>query len=156
MNVFDSYTKEVIIALNKAEVKYIVVGGYAVNFHGYHRGTGDIDLWIEPTNENKNKITNALKLLNIDEEIINLIKSFDFTKPIVFSDGEVPFKIDFMTYVSHVNFNEAWSQKVETEIDTISISFINLNHLVVSKFNTGRLKDKADIEELQKIQKYRK
>lgn len=90
MNVFDSYTKEVIIALNKAEVKYIVVGGYAVNFHGYHRGTGDIDLWIEPTNENKNKITNALKLLNIDEEIINLIKSFDFTKPIVFSDGEVP------------------------------------------------------------------
>lgn len=61
-----------------------------------------------------------------------------------------------MTYVSHVNFNEAWSQKVETEIDTISISFINLNHLVVSKFNTGRLKDQADIEELQKIQKYRK
>lgn len=155
MNVFDSYTKEVILALNESKVNYIVVGGYAVNFHGYHRGTGDIDLWIEPTNENKNRIINALKLLNIDNDVTNLIETFDFTKPIVFSDGEVPFKIDFMTFVSHVNFEEAWLEKIDTEIDAIPISFINLNHLVVSKFNTGRLKDKADIEELQKIQKYK-
>lgn len=155
MNIFDNYTKDVIIALNKAEVKYLVVGGYAVNFHGYHRGTGDIDLWIEPTNENKINIINALKILNIDDEMTNQILSFDFTKPIVFSDGEVPFKIDFMTYVSHVEFKEAWKQKINTQIDGISVSFINLNHLIISKFNTGRLKDKADIEELQKIQKYK-
>lgn len=155
MNIFDSYTREVIIALKKEEVKFLVVGGYAVNFHGYHRGTGDIDLWIEPTNANKIKILNALKLLNIEAEIIELINTFDFSKPIVFSDGEIPFKIDFMTYVSHVDFKEAWLQKIDSEIDSIPIAFINLNHLVVSKFNTGRLKDQLDIEELQKIQKYK-
>lgn len=47
MNIFDEYTRDVVIALNKSNVKYLVVGGYAVNFHGYHRTTGDIDLWIE-------------------------------------------------------------------------------------------------------------
>jgi len=156
MNIFDNYTKDVIIALNNSNVKYLVVGGYAVNFHGYQRGTGDIDLWIEPSNENKAKILEALKLLNIENDVIEFIDTFDFNKHVVFSDGEVPFKIDFMTYVSHVNFDDAWHQKIDTIIDGISISFINLNQLVISKFNTGRLKDKLDIEELQKIQKYKK
>lgn len=156
MNIFDEYTRDVVIALNKSNVKYLVVGGYAVNFHGYHRTTGDIDLWIEPTDENKTKILNALTLLEIDKDMIQLIATLDFSKPVVFSDGKIPFKIDFMTHVSHVSFNDAQIKKIDALIDEIPISFIHLNELFLSKFNTGRPKDKIDIEELQRIQKYKK
>ena len=61
-----------------------------------------------------------------------------------------------MTHVSHVSFNDAWIKKIDALIDEIPISFIHLNELVLSKFNTGRPKDKIDIEELQRIQKYKK
>ncbi|MFI5171230.1 MAG: hypothetical protein ACHQFW_02510, partial [Chitinophagales bacterium] len=65
------------------------------------------------------------------------------------------FKIDFMTYVSGLSFEQAWKEKIIATLDAMELSFINLNHLVISKFNTGRLSDKNDIEELQKIQQKR-
>ena len=154
MNIFDDYTRELLLHLNKNEVQYIVVGGYAVNYHGYRRTTGDIDLWIKPDNgSNKNRIIDCLRELGVEELTLTELVKLDFSKPVVFVDGEEPFKIDFMTAVSGVNFEEAWAQKVIADIDGIDISFIHLNHLVISKITTGRAKDKNDIEQLQKIRK---
>lgn len=153
MNIFDEYTFNLLNELNKNGVEYLVVGGYAVNFHGYRRTTGDIDLWIKPDNtENKNKILQSFRNLNITEDILTQLNELDFAKPVVFIDGEEPFKIDFITYISGVNFNDAWQQKTIAVLDGISIPFIRLNHLILSKLTTGRPQDKIDIEKLQQIQ----
>lgn len=156
MNIFDSYTHDVLTKCIKHKVQFLVVGGYAVNFYGFRRTTGDIDLWIKPDNENKLQIIQVLNDLGIEKSVINQIEKMDFTKHIVFSDGEEPFKIDFMTYISGVNFDEADSKKNMAEIDALNIPFIHLNHLVISKIGTGRPKDSMDVQELQKIDDIRK
>ena len=153
MNIFDVYTHNLLVELNKNNVEFLVVGGYAVNFHGYRRTTGDIDLWIKPDNStNKKNILKSLQNLNVETKVIAQLNELDFSKPIVFIDGEEPYKIDFMTFISGVDFKDAWKEKTIAILDGISIPFIHLNHLIVSKITTGRLQDKIDIEKLQKIQ----
>lgn len=157
MKIFDSYTYELLNELNINQVDYLVVGGYAVNFYGYRRTTGDIDLWIKPDNgENKTKLLNCLKNLKVSENALNELKKIDFTKPQVFIDGEEPYKIDFITQISGVKFDEAWQQKIFSHLDGLNIPFIHFNHLILSKITTNRIKDKLDVEELQKINKLKK
>ncbi len=153
MNIFDEYTKSLLVVFNKHKVEYLVVGGYAVNFYGYRRTTGDIDLWLRPDNSsNKKKITEAFAELGIAKDTLKQIEKLDFTKPLVFMDGEEPFKIDFMTFISGVGFDEAWNEKRIESIDDVLIPFIHLNHLIVSKMASGREKDKLDVTQLQEIQ----
>lgn len=71
----------------------------------------------------------------------------------VFSMWDEPEKVDFLTRISMIEFEDANQRKIIADIDDIKIPFLHLNDLVLSKFNTGRLKDKADVEELQKIQR---
>jgi predicted nucleotidyltransferase len=157
MNIFDEYTHTLLTALNKHKVEYIVIGGYAVNYHGYRRTTGDIDLWIKPDNGlNKDKLLTSFKELGVGDLSLEKLNKKDFTKPFVFIDGKEPFKIDFLTHISGVKFDEAWKQKQTTEIDGIEMHFLHLNHLILSKITTGRAQDKIDIEQLQKIQKLKK
>lgn len=156
MNIFDDYTHDVLEQCIKNDVQFLIVGGYAVNFHGYERTTGDIDLWIKPDNENKIKILNALNGLGIEEKVLLQLRKMDFTKHLVFSDGIAPFKIDFMTYISGVSFDDAFPQKIITEIDELKVPFINLKHLIISKIGTGRPKDSIDIDQLQKISQIKK
>ena len=78
MNVFDSYTYEVLLSCIKSEVDFLIVGGYAVNFHGFRRTTGDIDLWIKPDNNNKLKVIKALELIGIESNAIKEVLKFDF------------------------------------------------------------------------------
>ena len=157
MNIFDTYTHDLLHQLNLNEVPYIVVGGYAVNYHGYRRTTGDIDIWIKPSNENsKTQLLIALKNLGITEDKLQKLSEIDFTLPTVFVDGKEPYKIDFMTRISGVNFDDAWDKKIIAELDGLKIPFIHLHHLILSKISNNRTKDKLDVEELQKIQELRK
>jgi len=151
VNIFDEYTRSVLKVFNECSVDYLLVGGYAVNFHGYRRMTGDLNLWIKPDNGNRAKIIKAFSILNIESEVLLELSKMDFTKHLAFMDGEEPFRIDFMTYISGVNFDEAQKDSIQTEIDEISIKVIHLNHLLISKMTSDRLKDKLDVEELQKI-----
>ncbi len=154
MNIFDDYTRNLLEQLNNNKVEYLVVGGYAVNFHGYRRTTGDIDIWIRPDNgTNKKNIILSLQNLGVESDKLEQLQQLNFTEPLVFVDGEEPFKIDFMTYVSGVTFDDAWKKKITTQIDGLEILFIHLNDLVISKISTDRLKDKIDIEMLQKIKR---
>lgn len=154
MNIFDSYTHKVLFTLLKHNVQFIVVGGYAVNYHGYKRTTGDIDLLLKPDNgENKSKVISSLRELEIDEETLSALNNLDFEKPQVFMDGEEPFKIDFLTQISGVKFEEAWKLKIEATYDNLNIPFLSYNHLILSKITSTRGKDKIDVEELQKIKK---
>ena len=153
MLIFDSYTHRTLSELNKNKVDYLVVGGYAVNFHGFRRTTGDIDLWIRPENGlNKEKIIQSLKNLGVETEVLLELNNLDFTEPLVFVDGQAPYKIDFMTQIAGITFNEAWEQRINANLDGLQIPFIHLSGLIISKIATERAQDKMDVEELQKIQ----
>jgi predicted nucleotidyltransferase len=153
MNVFDTYTHQLLNQLNLQQVQYLVVGGYAVNYHGYRRTTGDIDLWIKPENKvNKEAILKSFRNLNVDKDSLTRLAALDFTKPIVFIDGEEPFKIDFMTHISGVSFEEAWQKKLIAKLEGLEVPFIHLNHLILSKIASGRPQDKIDVDKLQQIQ----
>ena len=157
MNIFDSYTHSVLEELIKQKVQFIVIGGYAVNFHGFRRPTGDIDLWLKPENgENKTRLIQALRNLGITEPVLQQLSELDFEKAQVFRDGEEPFRVDFLTKVSGVKFDEAWQEKQSIEIDGLNINFLHIKHLIATKITTGRNQDKIDVDELQKIQKHKK
>jgi len=138
------------------QVKFLLIGGYAVNFHGYNRTTGDMDIWLAPTNENKKHLINALQAEDFDEEQLEQLGEMDFSQPVVFYTGQAPLRIDFLTTIKRLTFEEAYEQKVFLTIDDYDIPVINLQHLVLSKINNNRTQDKADIEALQKIMQQRK
>lgn len=153
MNILFSEHRDVLKVLDSFHVEYLLIGGYAVITHGYGRTTGDMDLWLKPDNQNRDKLCLALKKLELDTKSIVTMSQSDFTKPLVFSMGEAPQKIDFITHVNLVEFNKAYQNHIKTEIDGLILRVVNLDDLVLMKMNTGRIKDAADIEELQRIQK---
>lgn len=151
MNLFIEIQQDVIKKLLGARVDFIIIGGYSVIFHGYHRTTGDVDIWLRPGNDNKQKLLSALRELGCDEDEIRQVAETDFTRHAAFSMGEKPEKIDFLTRISQVEYDEADKRKIIAMIDGLPIPFLHLDDLVLSKINTGRPQDKADIDILQKI-----
>ena len=151
MNIFVESHQNFLKSLLNHKVNFLLVGGYAVIFHGYKRTTGDMDLWIEPNNENKERLLIALKEFDFNIEDIEHISQLDFTKHLAFHFWEEPERVDCITYVSNVNFEEAFASKVLADIEGIKIPIIQYQHLIQSKISSERLKDRADVEELQKI-----
>lgn len=134
-----------------AGVQFMLIGGYAVNYHGYNRTTGDMDVWLKPDNANKLNLITALKQNGIEEKSLKELEEIDFNEVVVFSIWDNPYKTDFLTKISGVSYEQADAEKILADIEGVTIPFINLNHLVLSKFGTGRLQDKTDIEKLQII-----
>jgi len=139
--------REFIELLNSNNVKYLVVGGYAVAFHGYPRYTKDMDIWIW-INEN-----NAKKLIKTLEEFgfSSLgLKKEDFLKPeYVIQLGYPPNRIDILTKISGLEFEKCYKSRIKTNMDGITIDFINLENLKKNKKAIGRFKDLADLENLE-------
>ncbi len=153
MNLFIDRHQNLLKTLLKHEVDFIIIGGYSVIFHGYKRTTGDVDIWLKPSNENKIKVINALKTFEIEEDDLAHIMAMDFEKFRVFHIWEPPERVDFLTKISLVEYEDADKIKIISEVDDLKIPFLHLKHLVLSKIALNRPKDKADIDELQKIQK---
>jgi hypothetical protein len=152
MNLFIELHQHLIKKLLENRVDFIIIGGYSVIFYGYERTTGDIDIWLKPSNDNKIKLLPVLKYFGIEDQDLEKIAQLDFSRHLSFSIGEAPERIDFLTRINLVEYDEADKMKVEATIEELQIPFLHLNHLVLSKMNTGRLKDQADIEKLQQIQ----
>lgn len=153
MNIFIENHQQLLKALLDNKVDFMVIGGYSVIFHGYSRTTGDMDIWLKPDNENKTKLKKALLQFGIEEHMLEKLNEVDFTNTVAFHIDDEPERIDFLTKVNLVSFEEADKEKVVTDIEGLAIPFIQLKHLILSKMNTGRMKDLADIEELQRINK---
>jgi predicted nucleotidyltransferase len=156
MNIFFEEHIKLIADMLAEDVQFILVGGYAVNYHGYNRTTGDMDIWLKPDNENKIKVIAALKKNDIDPEDLRQIHTLDFTHTLVFSAWDNPYKVDFLTHISGVTYEKADAEKIVAEIEGLSIPIIHLDHLVLSKITTGRIQDMNDIEKLQQVQRKRK
>ena len=137
--------------LNKHQVEYMIVGGYALAFHGKPRYTGDIDIWIGIYN------TNATKLLRVisDFGLASLgLEKEDFLKEgYITQIGRPPLRIDIMNSIDGVTFNEAFVRKEVVEIDGIKMLYIGLSDFIKNKQASGRKKDLSDISEITKRKK---
>jgi predicted nucleotidyltransferase len=153
MDIKDPLFSEVIERLLEHQVTFLLIGGYAVNFYGYGRYTGDIDFWLEPTNENKGNFIKALKTLSNNTTLIEFANQLDFTKKQSIQIGMEPHRIDFLTYVNLVEFEEAWAKRKQIPLKNKMLPIVHYEHLILMKFNTGRPKDMFDIEELQRRNK---
>ncbi|RLA40576.1 MAG: hypothetical protein DRR42_25710 [Gammaproteobacteria bacterium] len=139
--------KEFIELLNKNDVKYLVVGGYALAFHGHPRFTKDIDFWVWVDKKNAEKIMKTLR----DFGFSSLdIKEEDFLKPdYVVQLGQPPARIDLLTSVTGLEFEECYASRVHVELQDIEIDFIDLENFKKNKKAVGRHQDLADLENLE-------
>lgn len=138
-------------AAQKHCVEYILVGGFSVVYHGYVRGTKDMDIWLRPTNENRDKLVKVFQELEYTEGVEELMMS-DFKQKIRFTAGAQPFEIDMMTHIASVEFDEAIRDAAHLNFENIDIPVLEFHHLKVNKLAAMRPKDLNDIRELEKIQ----
>ena len=138
--------REFIESLNALEVRYIVVGAFAVAYHGYPRFTGDIDLFIERSPENAKRIVNAIEQFGFGTLGLS-VKDFLHEDQVV-QLGVAPNRIDLLTVLSGVNFEEAWATREEADFGGLRAPVISKELLKRNKGATGRSIDLADLEHL--------
>ncbi len=156
MNIFFDDHRNLLKLMVKCGVRFLLIGGYAVIYYGYERSTGDMDVWLEISEQNKDSFIAALSDFGITNDGIAYVQAIDFTKPFpTFFFGKTPERIDFISLVQRVTFEEAYPQANHFLLDGASIPIIQYHHLLLTKKFTGRLKDQADVEELERIHKYR-
>lgn len=139
--------KEFIQSLNDNNVRYLVVGGYAVALHGYPRYTKDIDIWIELSSENAAKILKALDQFGFAS--LGLKETDFMVEDQVIQLGYPPNRIDILTTLPGVTFKECYGTRLSVEIDGVIVNFIDRDNLRKTKKATGRLQDLADLEKLE-------
>jgi len=148
-NIFHEDFRDFLNALNEAEVRYILVGGYSVVLHGYSRTTGDMDLWVERTSENYKRIIKAFQIFGMS--LFDMTESNFLSHPIwdVFTFGTPPVAIDIMVKIEGLKFEDVFQKSVYFEDDDLKIRTINRNDLIAAKKIAGRAKDINDLENLE-------
>ncbi|MFC2112674.1 nucleotidyl transferase AbiEii/AbiGii toxin family protein [Bacteroidota bacterium] len=138
--------REFLALLNEHEVKFIIVGGYALAFHGAPRFTGDIDVFVKPDQENAKRILNVLAGFGFNSLDIT-IDDFQ-NRDNVIQLGLPPVRIDLITSISGVTWEEADASKEPGLFGDVSVSYIGKKQFILNKRATGRKKDLADLESL--------
>lgn len=138
--------KDFLRLLNSHNVRYLLVGGYAVGYHGYPRATGDMDIWIEMSESNSKKVASAFRDFGMPNETISESQFLEKNK--VIRVGMPPVRLEVITSASGVAFHKCYSNREVIEIDGIPINFISLQDLKKNKHAAGRHKDMADLEHL--------
>ncbi len=156
MNFLIEKHKSILLALLEAKVNFLLIGGYAVIYHGYVRTTGNMDIWLQPDNKNKERFLAVLEKHLEDKSGIDEVNKLDFTEVVAFHIGSPPEKIDFLTKMAGIKYDEAFEQRAFFQLQNNKIPVLHLNDLIVNKLLSNRLKDQADVEELRKIIQTRK
>ena len=138
--------KEFFQSFNQHEVEYLLVGGYAVGYHGYPRATMDIDVWVASTPENARRVVAALEDFGFSGQV--LVEGLFLESDNVVRMGLPPMRIEIMTSISGVDFKDAYDQRIEDTLDGVPVKLISLDHLKANKIAAARTKDLADLEEL--------
>ena len=147
-NIFHDDFRDFIAALNTCQVEYILVGGYSVILHGYARTTGDMDIWVKKTSGNYKKLQKAFALFGMSLFHMTEHNFLDNEAIDVFTFGKSPVRIDLMTNVKGLQFDEAFKNAKFTEVEGLQIRLINYHDLIKAKQASGRSKDINDIENL--------
>jgi len=139
--------KEFLRSLNANGVRYLLIGGYAVGFHGYPRATNDLDVFVAKDSDNARRLVTCLEefgfaaVAELSEELFTQEKS-------IVRIGVEPIKIEIANFISGVEFEEAYKDRIIGVINEIEVSLISLHHLKINKKASGRYKDLNDLENL--------
>lgn len=145
----DPNFKALFESLNSARVRYLVLGGYAVNYYGYHRATDDLDIWISVDAENARRVSQALKSFG-GFTASKVAASRFLKKGFVFVFGREPLRVDILTGASGVDFEACYARRRHTIWGGVRVPLISLGDLLVNKKASARNKDMADIDRLPK------
>ncbi len=148
--------QDMLLALSASKAEFLIVGGYAVAWHGHARSTGDIDLLVRPSAENAPRVFEALVRFGAPVTAAGLTVADLTKKDLVYQIGRVPRRIDILTEISGVEFDAAWQHRIETEWRGLNIGMIGFDDLLVNKLASGRPKDLADARELERLRDERK
>jgi predicted nucleotidyltransferase len=132
--------------LKEHDVRYLLIGGYAVGFHGYPRATADMDIWVAIHPENANKIVTVLKEFGFD--LPELTPKLFLQERQIIRMGVPPVKLEICTSISGVEFDACYENRIVTELDGVEVNLISLEDLKVNKSASGRSKDITDLENL--------
>ena len=138
--------REFLRLLNAHEVEYLLVGGYAVAYHGYPRATADIDVWVAMRAWNAERVVAALRDFGFD--LPELSQELFLEEGQIIRMGLPPVRIEIMTTLSGVSFDKCFRTRVSDELDGVSVNLISLADLKVNKKAAGRHKDLDDLENL--------
>ena len=148
-DIFNVDFLDFIQALNDAEVEYMLVGGYATIIHGYNRTTGDLDIWVHQTKKNYNRLEKAFEQFQMPVFDMSIKRFLNDRSVDVFSFGRPPVSIDIITNLKGLEFEQAWINVEEKEIDEkVKVKVIHINDLITAKKASNRSKDQDDIEHL--------
>ena len=139
--------KEFLRLLNSHGVEYLLVGGYAVAFHGYPRATADMGIWIARTEANAERVTDVLREFGFETE--QLFPSLFVEKDKLVRMGVPPLRIELLTDVSGVSFEDCYGRRVIADMDGVEVSLIGLDDLRANKKASGRYKDLEDLRHLR-------
>ena len=135
--------REFLRLLNSSNVEYLIVGGYAVGYHGYPRPTGDLDIWISNTPANAERVHRALEEFGFDCPLAVLLQDNQVVRM-----GISPFRLEVLTTIDGVKFSECYRERVRGLIDGVEVTLISLPRLLQNKKASGRSKDISDLENL--------
>jgi hypothetical protein len=141
--------RDILSALTDAKADYLLVGAYALAYHGIPRATGDIDLWIRPSPENADRVLNALRRFGAPME--QFTREELGREDWVFQIGVVPRRIDLLTSLSGLTFAESWSKRKQITLDGVETQVIDKASLIRNKRAAGRPKDLADAIALERL-----
>lgn len=141
--------REFIELLNSRKIDYIVVGAHAVAFHGHPRLTGDLDFLVRPSRDNAGKILDVLGAFGFGD--LGLSVDDLMSPDLVVQLGRAPNRIDILTSVTGVTFDEAWAGRVGGTLDGLPVAFLGFDALIRNKEATGRDQDRADARKLRAI-----
>lgn len=145
--------RDMLSEFSAAGVEYLIVGGYAVAHHGYVRATGDLDFWVRRTPENAQRVLRALEAFGAPG---GLVTSDDLLNPdMVAQIGVEPNRIDILSDIDGVEFDDAYPSRVVARVDDVDIPFVGLQHLLQNKRATGRSEDATDADQLEKARRCR-
>lgn len=139
--------RDILSIFGEEKVEFLVVGAYALAAHGLPRATGDIDLWVRPSRENAVRVFRSLGRFGAP---LAGITADDFTEPdVVFQIGIAPNRIDVLTTISGVEFEEAWQTRRNIVLEGVAVCVISSALLLQNKRSTGRAKDELDARWLE-------
>jgi phage replication-related protein YjqB (UPF0714/DUF867 family) len=138
--------KEFLSLLSAHRVMYLVIGGYAVGYHGYPRATNDLDIWIASDPENAERMVAVLREFGFD--LPELSASLFLQEKNIVRMGIPPMRIEIITTISGASFDEAYAERVTDTIAGVEVDLISLRHLKINKKASGRHKDLDDLEHL--------
>jgi len=139
--------KELLLAFNAENVEYLIVGAHALAAHGHVRATKDLDVWVRPEKLNAERVLQAL--LEFGVPLTELTADDLSRKETIFQIGLPPLRIDIITAIDGVEFEEAWHDRVGTTFGGVPTLVISRNHLIKNKKTTARLQDLADVQQLE-------